>query len=217
MAKAKKKPIKKLSLAAAKSMIPINLSDLNLKPRELKFIAAYCSNGFNQKNAYIAAGYEAKVDHTQRVIASRMLSRADIQLAVRRFLKIIIEPYREKLEYMLMEVHYRRAFYDIATFYDSEGKLLDLDDIPEEWHIVIDGIDQKLISAQKDGEKKYSWLKTYKLADREQALKALWAFLQDHKGMGLGIPDLPEKSRKKLKDIFDGNYKKTIPFKKGIG
>lgn len=221
----------KLSLPQAKKMLPFDFKDLKLKGREVRFIAVYCMT-FNESKAVKLAGYKTKSDNAACVQGNRLLKRANISEAVRRFLDVVIQPYRERLEYMIMDYWYCRAFYKIDYFYeykemraieediDDEEKgnidyippgyeLKPIHDIPEKWKVCIDGIEEKYYNQGKIKVTRYV------LGDRSEALRNLWEFLQKSKGIEEN-PDDIKNIGKRMTAIFDAHFKdkNVLPFAK---
>ena len=193
--------VDKLSLPAAKKVMPIDVRDLGLNPNEYRFIAAYCTNGFVAYKAYYSAGYKAKTKNMLQSRASEMLNRQKVQQGIRRFINIIIDPYKDKFEYLMLQAYYRRAFYDITLFYNEDGVVKDLEDIKEnhpEWLICIDGVKEKVRSGYKG-----TTIIEFQLASREAALQAIERIVQYTKIEGKGAESLPLEARKKLDEIFN--------------
>lgn len=210
----KKKPKKKkkkdiLSLPEAKKLIPLDISDLQLNGREFRYVAGYCTNGFNQRKAYYEAGYKGKTNAIADSRASEIMSRDRIQEAIKRFMEVIIKPYRERLEVLLLDTYYKRAFYKVSDFYHEDGKRKELDEIDKDLIVVIDGIEEKW----KEGVK----VVEYKLGVRSESLRTLWEYVFNVYRKE-GGSSLPEESRKRIEDIFNRKNgltqegRKMIPF-----
>lgn len=184
-------------------ILPIEFRDIEprLKLKELKFIAAYCCNGFNGGAAAIEAGY-SKNKNSAYNIASKLLNNDNVLEALRRYAIVIMAPYKEKIKMEVLLTRYNRAFYNISDFYNDEGKLKSLDDIPGELKCVIDGVDEKRYG--KDGTE---FVILYKLADREKNLSALWEWV----GMADEqiTPNNMKKSIVDLRKFFDENKKEV--------
>jgi phage terminase small subunit len=132
------------------------------------FIREYCVNGFNATQAALTAGYSAKTARSQ---GQRLLTKVDIRGAIKEYLDDVIEKYKDTLEYEIVKVYKILAFYDPSDIIDVKGALIvkDLEDLGE-LSIVIKGIEK----TYKDG---YEVIKV-KLADREDALKQLAAYMK---------------------------------------
>lgn len=195
-----------LSLPKAKKLLPIDFHDLSLKPMELRFVAAYCSNGFVSSLSYKMAGYKAKSQSAQISGANKLLNKENVQEAIRRYIALILGPYKEKLEAQILEIYYNRAFYSIDMFYDPDGDLLPLDHIKKnhpEYLCVIDGIDKKFFGKDADVS-----VTSYQLASRDKALQTLNEYIK--KADGTGIKELPSLKRQKLEEIFEEKKKGSV-------
>lgn len=211
----KKQP--KMTLKAAKEMLLVGLKDLKLKPREIRFIAAFCLT-WDPANAYKIAGFRWKNDNVAKSAGNRLLTRVDIAEAVQRYVNKAIEPYKDRLNLMLMEVWYRRAFYDISIFYDKNGSPKDFDGIPKEWRVCIDGIEIKRYGKESD-DNKIEWV----LCSRTEALKEIRAVLEIAVGK-TGADKLTGDDKDKIRYTLDRQYEKlglnivnendVIPFQK---
>lgn len=186
-----------LTLSAAKKILPIDFQDLQLNPRELRFVAVYCSNGFRGKEACKDSGYSGNAE-TLRSLAWAMLRRPHIAVAIRRFIDLVIQPYKDRLEYEVLARYYKRATYDIADFYFDDGAIKPLNEIPEDMREIIDGVNIRYYG--KEAEKR---VVEYSLPNRDTALKMLYQMVTGF------TPDetqqkLPSNARERLQQIFEG-------------
>ncbi len=189
-----------MNVPLAKRILPEGFDDLKLNPRQLKFVAAYCTNGFDSTLAAQASGYITHEKESKTSWALKTLKHPAVLEAIKRFISMAIGPYKERLEYQVLDVYYRRAVYDIATFYDDTGSLIPLSEIPPAWRICIDGTEKRYFG--KDGNRVQL---SYKLADRDTALQTLYRFAVRFNGEedpGEGI--LPGEARDRLKKVFAG-------------
>lgn len=182
-----------LTITEARKLLPENMRHLNLNPREYKFVAVYCSNNFNAIDACEKAGYSERTKAKYRAIAYSLLQRKEIVEAVKMFIDSVIQPYRDRLELELLNIYYKRATYNISTFYDSEGLPKPLNEINEEWKCCIDDINYVKIT---DG---YT-INAYKLPNRDTALQTLYKFVTGTGDSTTNI--LPEDARKKINNIY---------------
>lgn len=184
----------KMTLPLAKRILPAAFTDIQLNPRQFKFVAAYCSNGFNATQAAIQAGYSPKQRKNVSALTSDFLKNPNIVKAIKTFIDMVIQPYRDRLEYEVMDIYYRRATYQLSTFVESDGTLKDLDEIPREWLCCVDGIarDVKIIGGTRIE------LLEYKLPNRDVALQQLCRMAT---GNVEESPELPEEVRKRLQAI----------------
>lgn len=202
------KPPETMTLPTAKKIMPVDIADLGLNPGEYRFVASYCTNGFVAWKAYYSAGYKAKTQNMLKSRSNEMLGRERVASAIRRFIDAVISPYKEKLEYMILEVYYRRAFYRVSMFYDVDGTLRELDEIEKEfpdWMVCIDGIREK--SRSTPGVPRIT---EYILADRNEALRRLSDIVSRVKAQEGSLDRLPSEQRKRLNKIFDKKIKKDM-------
>lgn len=187
---------KTISKAEAKACLPknINQADLNLSDREFKFLALYCSNGFDAEKASAGAGYKARTKAGYRAIAYALLQRKEVTDGVRLFVDMVIQPYKERLELELLNVYYRRATYAVDTFYREDGTAKGLREVGKEWKCCIDDI-----KTVRKGNN--TCIVAYKLPDRDAALQALYRFVT---GTNIdGTDTLPEESKKRMQSIYN--------------
>lgn len=167
----------RMTVSLAKKIIGIDLSDLNLNARELKYVAAYCSNGFKSSEAARQAGYSSNRKEFSGAYASEMNRRPKIAEAVKRFVDSVLGPYKLKLEYEVLDVYYKRAFYTVDKFYATNAagdtNLIPLEQIPDEWKCCIDGVETR----STGGMNPILW-NEYKLANRDTALQTLLKMVQ---------------------------------------
>jgi len=182
-----------LTITEARKLLPENLKHLEISPREFKFLAVYCSNNFDAVDAVEKAGYVERTHAKYRAIAYSLLQRKEIVEAIRIYIDTVIQPYKDRLELELLNIYYRRATYNLTTFYDDKNNPLLLKDIEKEWRCCIDGMKNT----------KYGF--EYILPNRDLALQALYRFVT---GQDLNVsPILPEEAQKKMKIIFNNVLK----------
>jgi hypothetical protein len=184
---------KELTITEARKLLPENLKHLELNPREYKFLAVYCSNNFDAVEAVEKAGYVERTHAKYRAIAYSLLQRKEIVEGIRIFIDTVIQPYKDRLELELLNIYYRRATYDIATFVDKNNNFLPIKEIDKEWRCCIDGIKNT----------KYGF--EYTLPNRDLALQALYKFVTGQDMNTTTI--LPEEAQKKMKVIFNNVLK----------
>lgn len=194
-----------LTITEARKLLPENMRHLNLNPREYKFVAVYCSNNFNAIDAVEKAGYVERTQAKYRAIAYSLLQRKEVVEAVKMYIDEIIQPYRDRLELELLNTYYRRATYNISTFYDNYGNPKPLCDIELEWQCCID--DVKYVKLDKNSVKT-----AYQLPNRDMALQALYRFIT---GQDMNQSNtLPEDAKKKITNIYQAVMKVTVKPKK---
>lgn len=182
----------------AKQNLPVDLSDLGLSHKELTFVGEYCTNGFNEFEALKSAGIVPKT-HTPaqaRMVGMLLVNKPEVKKAVQRFTSSVLDPYRDKLEYKTLQVLNARAYYDVSTFYNADGSVKDLEQIPQEARYAIDDVTEDFKGKDAD-------VRTvkYKLADRMQAQKAINDLLKKTEADG-GDVKIPQDRQSWLSDIF---------------
>lgn len=184
---------KELTITEARKLLPENMKHLELNPREYKFLAVYCSNNFDAVDAVEKAGYVERTHAKYRAIAYTLLQRKEIVEAIRIYIDTVIQPYKDRLELELLNIYYRRATYNIATFLDDRGNSKLLKDIDKEWLCCIDAVKQTKYGVE------------YILPNRDLALQALYRFIT---GQDLNPTNtLPEDAQKKMKIIYNNIIK----------
>jgi len=142
------------------------------KERRLRFIAEYCSNGYNGLKAY------------QKVNPS-----ANYQTAMRNAKNILKEPWvarelQKKRKYLMrkMDISEERvlqeiaclAFLDIADLLNEDGSLRKISEIPEEARRAMAGLElSELYEGSGDGRANVGVLKKLKLESKSKALEML--------------------------------------------
>lgn len=159
----------KMTVPLARKLLPPTVDGLGLNAREMKWVAAYCTNGFNSSEAARVAGYKYSRKEFQGLCAD-IVKRPPVIAAVKQFIDSVIQPYKDRLEYEIMEIYYRRATYDVATFIEDNGDLKPLDEVPLEWRCCIDGIERRVYFNKGT---KFT-VTEYKLPARDTALQMLY-------------------------------------------
>ena len=185
---------KELTITEARRLLPENMKHLDLNPREYKFLAVYCSNNFDAIDAVQKAGYVERTNAKYRAIAYSLLQRKEIVEAIKIYIDLVIQPYKDRLELELLNVYYRRAMYTIDKFYDDSGNPLPLKEIDKDYICCIDDIKYVKITGTQ------TVISAYQLPNRDAALNALYRFVT-----GQDITqtnDLPEDAKKKIQNIY---------------
>ncbi len=184
-----------ISLTEARKLLPANLRHLkNLNLKEYKFLAIYCSNGFNAVEACKQAGYVERTKARYNAIAYTLLQRKEIVEAIRLYINTIIDPYKDKIEIEVLSTYYKRATYSISDFYDDNLYAKPLDMIPKELQCCIDDIDIKRVGTAT----RYR----YVLPNRDTALQSLYRFITG-KDLTSDSMQLPEESMKRVQNIYN--------------
>lgn len=185
---------KELTITEARRLLPENMKHLDLNPREYKFLAVYCSNNFDAIDAVQKAGYVERTNAKYRAIAYSLLQRKEIIEAIKIYIDLVIQPYKDRLELELLNVYYRRAMYTIDKFYDDRGNPLPLKEIDKDFICCIDDIKYVKITGTQ------TVIAAYQLPNRDAALNALYRFVT---GQDITQPsDLPEDAKKKIQNIY---------------
>lgn len=190
---------KEMSIVEAKKLLPDSLKHLDLNLKEYKFLAVYCSNGFNAENAVEIAGYKGRTKAQYKAIAYSLLQRKEIVEAIKIYINIVIQPYKDRLEMELLNTYYRRATYTIDKFYDNQGNPRPLEEIDKEYICCIDDIKYVRVTGSN------TVIPAYQLPNRDLALQALYRFITGQDITNSSI--LPEEAQKKLKIIYNNVIK----------
>ena len=153
-------------------------AEIDLKPKQLDFVYKYCTNGLDAKKAQEETGFTKSI-----------FTCENVRKAIAIYMNAVLAQKKSEVLYKVMEVLYKRAFYDPFTFYDSDGqpKFSSLEEIAIEDRIVVDGIELKYWG--KDSDKSSVVLK---LANRDKAMQELTKILELSKeqikieGLGIG-------------------------------
>lgn len=177
--------------------LPMKVEDLGLTAKEIKFVGEYCTNGFDAVSAMKASKLlpDDASPILGRLKSLELLNKQNIITAVNRFVSSELDPYRDKLNYQILNSMQARAFYDPDTFFEADGTARPLNQIPPHLRQAIDSVEVKHYG--KDG----NVLETvYKLADKTQAIKSLRELL-DRKA-GPDDDSMNAGTRARLNEIF---------------
>lgn len=180
----------------AKDRLHIDFSDLGLNLKEIRFVSHYCANGFNAIEAMKEAKLlpDAASGAVARIRSLEILNRPSIKEAINRFIANEIAPLQDKFRYQVLTTWQARAFYDVRTFYNSDGSVKPLDQIPVEMRSAIERIVEDFKG--KDADRR---VVNYQLADKAQAYKVLAEVMANSGGE---VEDIPNEMRSKLQEIF---------------
>jgi hypothetical protein len=199
--------LKRVSTPVVNRLAPESLRALRhnggINIRAYRFIVLYAAMGFTSASrAYRLAGYKARSESTAGTAASMLLNNPSIQKALRVILEEWTEPYKARVEAVLMDKYLRRATYDIADFVHDDGSIVPLSDIPKEWReAVIDGMEVRYYGGSTNLRK----VLTYKLASRDDALKTLARYIEWISGDTVLPVQVDPEKRKTLENIFSRN------------
>lgn len=139
----------------------------HLIPEYQAYVAEYCLNGFDSKQAAKAT----KIKNISEVAASEA-----VQEAIKEFMTYVLADKADKLESKIVDVLWRRAFYDPFEFVDEEGQpRFDVSNYKEVLganSVVVEGIKRMVHPKNQDNV----WM-IVDLADRTKALKELSSYI----------------------------------------
>ncbi len=140
-----------------------NLMGRELNARQSAFVREYAKSG-NGTQAATLAGYSAK---TADVIGSRLLRKPQVILGLQQVLnRSDVTVARVLKEYS------RLAFLNPQSFYDKDGRMLSIAEMPEDSARAIAGIEEEVIYGP-DGKADIGRLKKIKLTGKIPALEGL--------------------------------------------
>lgn len=138
-----------------------------LELKSQAYVAEYCLNGFDSKQAAKAA----KLKNVAKVAASEV-----VQNAIKEFLQYVLADKADKLESKIIDVLWRRAFYDPFDFVDEEGQprfdVTNYKEVLGANSVVVEGIKRMVHPKNQDNV----WM-IVDLADRTRALKELSSYI----------------------------------------
>ena len=141
-----------------------------LREKQIAFVREYLID-LNATQAAIRAGYSQK---TANVIASELLTKPDIQLAITNAIKERAERTEITQDRVLIEVA-RLAFLDIRKAFDANGNLKEIHDLDDDTAAAISGI-EVLESVSENGS--VTKLKKIRLSDKRASLELAGRHLQ---------------------------------------
>jgi hypothetical protein len=193
---------RKLSIPALVKIYPaLQNTEKPLTQRQIKFIVCYVENGLNGPAAYAEAGYKPVTGKNRtKTIAKRVsqyLNKPGVQEALGGYIKARAARDQIINEKKLLDSLTRRAFYDTTIFYTSAGNFKPLNEIPREYHCVIDSISQK--PGSKDDE---TTQLTYKLADKDKAMEKLLKYTNLGKNETVTNLIISKETEDKLQSIL---------------
>lgn len=188
-----------LTLPEVKQFLPSNMRHIEgLSVSEYKFVAIYCSNGFDMVDACKKSGYVCNSTQEYRALGNTILTKEQVVEAIKLYVQTIIKPYRDRLEYELLDIYYKRATYKVEYFYDNNYVYLPIDKVPEEWRCCVDGVKQGKFGLELI------------LPNRDLALQALNKFIT---GQNVDSSVLPDEARKKIQNIYNVIKTESVTFK----
>jgi phage terminase small subunit len=195
--------IKDRTLNRVQKQLNSDFSDLALTISEMKFVGELCTRGFDYGLAHESAGYQGASKTEHQVEGRKLASKPEVAEAIQRFITTAIGPYVETLQYEAMEALRGMATWTPHDFFNPDGTVKDINDIPENKLYALDGIEDRYYG--KDANKK---VRVLKLTDRKQA----WKMLLDLRSMVVGEKknlnkDTEDKLQKIFGDVLSGKKK----------
>lgn len=156
-----------------KKTLPVDISDLGLTPREIKFVCEYITNGYNAELAAKNSGLLEKDagPAASRIYCAKLLQSNKIKAAITRSQGSFVEPYRDIHYQKIQEQLEVRAFYDIADYRNADGSFKPLDQIPAKLRYAIDDMKERWYMGKNGNELAIE----YTMADRDKARAELRA------------------------------------------
>lgn len=105
-------------------------------PKQKRFCSEYVID-FNATQAAIRAGYSKKTAYSQ---GQRLLKKVEIENIIAKLQKDIQERNKMTVDECVSMLS-SMAKFDIKDIYDDDGTMKDLNDIPKETRLVIEGLD----------------------------------------------------------------------------
>lgn len=145
----------------------------SLTEEELAFAAEMCINGCDQIKAYSTVHkITGEMSKEQYRNMSTILHDQRVRKAIRAGIQRKMADVLDNLDARLLNTYITRAFYDPMEFIDDDGDPKPLSKIAPDNRCVIDGIEKKYYGKDAD-----AYTVTYKLANRDTALKTLSDFM----------------------------------------
>ena len=136
-----------------------------LTPKQERFVEEYLID-LNASQAGVRAGYK----HPD--IGRRIVTKSHVQEAIQRGRKKLIQRTEVSQDRVVLELA-RLAFMDPRQFFDDDGNLIDIHDLPAEAAAVIAGMDVSTDFIGKGDDKAFCITKKIKLTRKEKALELL--------------------------------------------
>ena len=145
----------------------------SLTEEELAFAAEMCINGCDQIKAYSTVHkITGEMSKEQYRNMSTILHDQRVRKAIRAGIQRKMADVLDNLDARLLNTYITRAFYDPMEFMDDDGDPKPLSEIAPDNRCVIDGIEKKYYGKDAD-----AYTVTYKLANRDTALKTLSEYI----------------------------------------
>lgn len=180
-----------------------DLKKNNIPNKHILFVAEYLTNGFKETDAYIVTVARKNASNGSRaaagVEACRILKKPKIADAVREMMGIWLDEKKQKLEKEIIEVLYKRAFYDPEKLVTESGApaFTKWSDVPEDMRVCVDSIETRAYG--KDADTRITIMK---LANRENAMRELSKYIALFKEPDALPLELTEDTIKNLRSVF---------------
>jgi len=184
---------------------PVSIEGLELSGGEVKFFAKLIELGIESDSygiAYREAGYPVDNDVQAQIKGRELARKENVAIAISRYLNGIIGDYKISFEKRVLDMLEVRSTWKLNWFFDCNGRLKPLDQIPEKYHCVIDAI--RIKHYGKDGD---ITEKELDLPNRETSAKLMLAILNKQEDLGEKVKG--EDSQDKIKAILARERKKT--------
>lgn len=141
-----------------------------LTPKQAAFVAEYLID-LNATQAAIRAGYS---ERTAGSVGAENLTKPEIAAALAEAQQKRAER-TEITQDRVLEEYAKLAFLDPRRFYDAEGRLIDIPDLPADVAAAISGMDIAVEKAGADesGNPVFAQVRKIKLADKKGALDSV--------------------------------------------
>jgi len=140
-------------------------------PRQRYFVINYVICNGNASKAAVMSGCTSKYYAVQ---AAKWMKQEEVQNAIHDFWEIVFGDKINRIERMLIDAYYRRAFTNRFKYFNTDGTLkagITEESLGED-HIIIDSIETKYYG--KDADRA---VVVYNLANRDNAFKQLQSML----------------------------------------
>lgn len=159
----------------------LGLSEAEIKlctllPEEVEFVCAMVNEGCDKYRAYKkVAGLkeEDALSEGQYKAINKLLNNEEVRQIIRLGIQKKMSESLDNLDNRLLQTYIQRAFYDPSLFVLDNGDPRELSEIPKELRCVVDGVEKKFYGKDAD-----AYTITYKLANRDTALKVLGEYMQ---------------------------------------
>jgi len=197
--------VKQKTINSIEKHTGIQVDDLGLTIGELRFVREVCTRGFDYGKAHEVAGFVG-ASVTEHMLEGRKLaSRPQVAEAINRFIDVSLGPYIKTLQFEALGVLRGMATWKPQDFYNEDGSVKPLSEIPEDKLYAIEGMIDKFYG--KDAQRK---VRELKLSDRRQAWNMLLSlkkeYFSDDKKV---LPGKDDKLKKIFASINDGGKKEV--------